>query len=521
MFKKLIDRLRSNLHSSAPVQQDIVGIDLAHDYIRTIQLTKNRNQWSLTKLSCKSVNWLGQDKETKDQEILRLLKNCRLEQKFDTLNAAVSLPVSSAIIQVIQIPYLAEDELNAAVENGSLWENTISVPGDFNEYSIFWQVIKRDLEKNQLSILFVASRIDEVEHYCDLVRKAGFEPLIVDVRCFALRNVIKTYGEDESSGLNVFFEISGEENYAVFVYDSLPFIYDIFVADNDVLALKKGGADLTAEVFNRIGSQIRASVASFIKQSGTAGIEKINVVSSLPNFELIYEGLKREVVEYQIVPLNPLDHIHIPAQLLSRVDSEKNLSSLGVAVGLATRRLDIFGYYKFITAVANINLLPNRKEMVEKEKVKIETSSKMAKLAKYASVFMLLLLGVYFYLATTFPSSQEAEDLQLRKFAAENDFKSLKEDFDASKHLLDKIGKTNQKILNLSYLQELPSGVYVIDISQKRKMPSEITLKAVDASLVSTTMNNMSSIFKNVKLMAVETNREDMYQLSKITYQVE
>ena len=521
MFKKLIDRLRSNLHSSAPVQQDIVGIDLAHDYIRTIQLTKNRNQWSLTKLSCKSVNWLGQDKETKDQEILRLLKNCRLEQKFDTLNAAVSLPVSSAIIQVIQIPYLAEDELNAAVENGSLWENTISVPGDFNEYSIFWQVIKRDLEKNQLSILFVASRIDEVEHYCDLVRKAGFEPLIVDVRCFALRNVIKTYGEDESSGLNVFFEISGEENYAVFVYDSLPFIYDIFVADNDVLALKKGGADLTAEVFNRIGSQIRASVASFIKQSGTAGIEKINVVSSLPNFELIYEGLKREVVEYQIVPLNPLDHIHIPAQLLSRVDSEKNLSSLGVAVGLATRRLDIFGYYKFITAVANINLLPNRKEMVEKEKVKIETGSKMVKLATYASVFMLLLLGVYFYLATTFPSSQEAEDLQLRKFAAENDFKSLKEDFDASKHLLDKIGKTNQKILNLSYLQELPSGVYVIDISQKRKMPSEITLKAVDASLVSTTMNNMSSIFKNVKLMAVETNRDDMYQLSKITYQVE
>jgi type IV pilus assembly protein PilN len=143
VFKKIIEKLRSNLYSSAPVQQDIVGIDLAHDYIRTVQLTKNRNQWSLSKISCKSVNWLAQDKETKDQEILRLLKNCRLEQKFDTLNAAVSLPVSSAIIQVIQIPYLAEDELIAAVENGSLWENTINVPGDFNEYSIFWQVIKK------------------------------------------------------------------------------------------------------------------------------------------------------------------------------------------------------------------------------------------------------------------------------------------------------------------------------------------------------------------------------------------
>ena len=50
--------------------------------------------------------------------------------------------------------------------------------------------------------------------------------------------------------------------------------------ENDLLALKKGGADLTEEVFNRIGSQIRASVASFIKQSGAAGIEKINLVSS-------------------------------------------------------------------------------------------------------------------------------------------------------------------------------------------------------------------------------------------------
>jgi type IV pilus assembly protein PilN len=133
---------------------------------------------------------------------------------------------------------------------------------------------------------------------------------------------------------------------------------------------------------------------------------------------LIYEGLKREVVEYKILPLNPLDHIHIPAQLQSRVQSEKNLSSLTVALGLATRRLDIFGYYKFITAVANINLLPNRKEMVEKEKLKIETGSKMVRIATYSSVFMLLLLGVYFYLATTLPSSQETEDLQLRKFAS-------------------------------------------------------------------------------------------------------
>jgi len=189
------------------------------------------------------------------------------------------LPVNSAIVQVIQIPYLDDVELNVAVENGSLWESSINIPGDISEYSIFWQVVKRNHEKNELSILFVASRIDEIERYCDLVRQAGFDPLIIDVRCFALRNILKTYLEAEASELVVFLEISGEENYIVFVYDNLPFIYDIFVMELDADGLAEGGELLTPDVFKRIGSQIRSSVGSFIKQSGAPGLEKSTLLA--------------------------------------------------------------------------------------------------------------------------------------------------------------------------------------------------------------------------------------------------
>jgi hypothetical protein len=492
MIGKLLKSLNAKFQSSEPVQQDIVGVDIAHDYIRTIQLTKSKDQWSLTKISSKSVNGVGHDRAHKDQEILRLLKNCRLEQKFNTTNAAVSLPVSSAIIQVIQIPYLAEDELNAAVENGSLWENTISIPGEFNEYSIFWQVIKKDLDKNQLSILFVASRIDEVEHYCDIVRQAGFEPMIVDVRCFALRNVLKTHEDENPSIIKSFFEISGEENYAVFVYDGLPFIYDIYISDNDLSALKAGKFELESGLFNRIAGQIRSSVEAFLKQSGAAGIEEINLVSSLPNFEIIFEGLKQDIVEYKITPLNPLDHVNIPSQLLSRVQAEKN-----------------------------INLLPNREEVVEKEKVKHETSSKLFKVAIFVSFFMFGLLGIYFYLSSSFPSALDMEELQSREFSAAKELKEIKADLETSKNWLNQVGKLNKKVLNISFLQELPSGVYVVDVFQKRKDPSELSLKATDTSKVSLATDLMSTKFKNVKLLGVESNREDAYQLSKITYQVE
>ena len=40
------------------------------------------------------------------------------------------------------------------------------------------------------------------------------------------------------------------------------------------------------------------------------------------------------------------------------------------AIGLAFRKLDVFGYYKFVTAVKNINLLPNRSSMMKQKKMK-------------------------------------------------------------------------------------------------------------------------------------------------------
>ena len=87
---------------------------------------------------------------------------------------------------------------------------------------------------------------------------------------------------------------------------------------------------------------------SFIKQSGAPGIEEIDFVSSLPNFDSILEGLKKEVLEFKIQGLSPFNQVRIPSQLEERIKSEKNITSLAVATGLATRQLDIFGYFKFL-----------------------------------------------------------------------------------------------------------------------------------------------------------------------------
>lgn len=149
--------------TSEPVQQDIVGIDISHSYVRTIGLKKKNKKWALHKISTKILEDSYPSEAKRNEEIVNLLKTIKLEQKFETDNAAISLPVNAAIVQVIQIPYLDDKELKEATDNGSLWEASIELPGDQSEYSIFWQTIRKDREKNQLSLLFVASKISEIE----------------------------------------------------------------------------------------------------------------------------------------------------------------------------------------------------------------------------------------------------------------------------------------------------------------------------------------------------------------------
>ena len=64
--------------------------------------------------------------------------------KITTTNAAIAIPVTSAIIRVVTSPLMTDVELQKAVETDSLWENLIQLTDNLNDYSIFHQVISRN-----------------------------------------------------------------------------------------------------------------------------------------------------------------------------------------------------------------------------------------------------------------------------------------------------------------------------------------------------------------------------------------
>ena len=80
----------------------------------------------------------------------------------------------------------------------------------------------------------------------------------------------------------------------------------------------------------------------------------------------------------------------------------ENKSYLSSVIGLAFRKLDVFGYYKFVTAVKNINLLPNRAGMIKQKKMKAFSKFAFkgvagAVLILYTVLFGLSFWQIYFY----------------------------------------------------------------------------------------------------------------------------
>ena len=101
-------------------------------------------------------------------------------------NVAISIPVTSAIIRVVTSPLMKEEELQKAIETNSLWENLVQLTDNLDDYSIFHQVINRNEKDNTMDILFVASKLADINSYVSIVKNSGLNPVIIDVNCFAL-----------------------------------------------------------------------------------------------------------------------------------------------------------------------------------------------------------------------------------------------------------------------------------------------------------------------------------------------
>ena len=367
---------KNRLGKSSIKGEEIVGVELTPNEIRLAQLTTDKsNKWILEKFYAHKIEGSDSNSSVLDEpdKYGDQLQIALQKSKIQTSNAAIAIPVTSAIIRVVTAPLMTDEELNKAIDTDSLWENLVQLTDNLNDYSVFHQVINRDTTANTMDILFVASKLSDINSYTSIIKKGGLNAVIIDVKCFALKSAVDQInqlgGSIEESNLTAVLEFGLDENYVMILYENNPIITDIFLRSQDRTTLinSDNQEDMDALV-RRYVTQVKQAIQDF-ETKYEKRIRNLKIVSNLTNVDTYLESFRKNLVNTGFDLLDPLKEIKIPAQLEESVNFQ-NRSFLSTVIGLAFRKLDVFGYYKFVTAVKNINLLPNRENMMAQKKAK-------------------------------------------------------------------------------------------------------------------------------------------------------
>ena len=128
---------------------------------------------------------------------------------------------------------------------------------------------------------------------------------------------------------------------------------DLFLsnADKAVLAVKQSDTLALAPIIDRYILQIRQNLTAYQNRFKSDKVDSIFIVTDTPNSEMINKVLSEKLTDLTVVNFNPFSKMQIPANVQSKIDAEENNSSFAAVTGLATRKLDIFGYYQKVTGV--------------------------------------------------------------------------------------------------------------------------------------------------------------------------
>jgi type IV pilus assembly protein PilN len=473
-FSKL---LKNRLGKSAVKGEEIVGVELTPNEIRLAQVSSNKsNQWVLDRFAVhkfESISEGGTVLENPDK-IAEELKIALQKSKISTTNAAIAIPVTSAIIRVVTAPLMKDEELKKAIETDSLWENLVQLTDNLADYSIFHQVINRDKTGNTMDILFVASKLSDINNYTNIIKKGGLNAVIIDVKCFALKSAVdqvnQISGSIEDSNLTAVLEFGLDENYVMILYENNPIITDIFIRGLDRTTLRESNNQEEMDALvRRYITQVKQAVQDF-ETKYEKRIRNLKVTSNLPNVDEYLGNFRKNLANTGFNLFDPLDGIKIPAQLENEVKID-NRSYFSTVMGLAFRKLDVFGYYKFVTAVKNINLLPNRENMIAQKKAKVFSNFAFKGVIGIVTAIYIVLFGLSFWQITELNKKNEGYEqivqthelktIEKNKYAKEIGF--MLKSLELSKSI------TSNKSINFRVLAQIASAV-----------PKRVKFKAIE-----------------------------------------
>ena len=178
-----------------------------------------------------------------------------------------------------------------------------------------------------MEILFVASKLSDVNAFSAIVKKAGLNPVIMDVRCFSLKNAYDNSKIHLAEGKNntAILELGVDENYLMVIHNNIHVITDIFLRPQEKQSLLEVVSDqIPAEsdaVIRRYSMQIKQAIADYEGKYENK-ISNVQVVSSLKNIHYLIPAFKKNLLTMGFIIFDPLQEIALPSYNKEKIPAD-------------------------------------------------------------------------------------------------------------------------------------------------------------------------------------------------------
>lgn len=323
--------------------EDVIGIDIGTKFIKVLKLKSAGEEYQVELFAHIPVPYgIVQSGEIKDNVLIARLINGALSQgQITSKNVAICIPRSIAIVKNLNVDKrLTSDEIESKVwiEVNRLFPNLVG-----NIYLDFSVLGPSTKDPNQLELLLVACRKEQLDPYLNVMRAAKLIPKIVDVNSYALERALTLLLNKQAQDaktialLNISFSwidlIVEHEGNMVYVHE--------LSYDGSALANQKNSAEIAnIELLrNTLGLQLRHSLQFFYSSRPNIRVEKIFLVGDAC---VLIPGLKdfiQEEVGKEIVLGNPFANMQL-APNIDRAALEKVAPAFMLCAGLALSKLN-------------------------------------------------------------------------------------------------------------------------------------------------------------------------------------
>lgn len=164
-----------------------LALDIGSYSIKAVQLTQKKESFELQAVGeAKHSFNLFSNSETDKQALASLLKKVIKEAKFDAKNSFLTLSESASYCRVIEMPYLSEDELAAAIN----YEAEQYIPESLSQVKLEYLVLFSSPLFKKMEVLLIAAKKFAVTQLAEISERAGLIPLVMETEALSLARLV-------------------------------------------------------------------------------------------------------------------------------------------------------------------------------------------------------------------------------------------------------------------------------------------------------------------------------------------